>query len=318
VNFAPDDPPKLPTSADTLPAEGLASSPIHVGTAAPGCPAEQSPADASGQSGSASLFAAGYFPEGQYAEIVPAPLDDPSWSDVFVLVVLTVLSSIFLFGSLIAAVMSAKKWIYPHLVTVEIARMPLVAVCGEAAAYVLILASMYLLVTRVQRRPDFLAAIHWNWPSKPGRYLLAGFVLSVALQGLARLLPIPKGLPIDSFFQTPAEAWALSIFGLTFAPLLEELYFRGFLYPVLSRRVGVIAGVLLTALPFALLHGAQLGFAWGPVLVIFLVGTVLTAVRDRTDSVASGMLVHVAYNGTLLLLMFVATDGFRHLENFNQ
>jgi len=76
--------------------------------------------------------------------------------------------------------------------------------------------------------------------------------------------------------------------------------------------------VFVTALAFALLHGAQLMFAWGPVLVIFLVGTVLTMVRARTNSVAASVLIHMAYNGTIAVAMFVATSGFRHLEKLNQ
>jgi membrane protease YdiL (CAAX protease family) len=50
------------------------------------------------------------------------------------------------------------------------------------------------------------------------------------------------------------------------------------------------------------------------VLVIFLVGVVLTAVRAATKSVASSFLAHVGYNGTLMLLAAWATDGFRHME----
>jgi membrane protease YdiL (CAAX protease family) len=191
-------------------------------------------------------------------------------------------------------------------------------VTGQALSYLLVLAYMYILVTRERHRPDFLAAIHWNWPSQPAVYVLVGFGLSVALQLLASRLPIPKNLPIDTFFRTPAEAWALTIFGITFAPLLEELYFRGFLFPVLKRGIGLPAAVLITAIAFALLHGSQLMFSWGPVLVIFLVGMVLTMVRAKTNSVSAGLLIHVVYNGTLSALMFVATDGFRHLEKLNQ
>lgn len=251
-------------------------------------------------------------------ETGPASPQHPSWWDVFVLVVLTVLSVVLLVVSMVAAVLIAKKWIYPHLGANEIARMPLVLLSGQAAGYVLVLACMYVLVTRVQHGPDFLAAIDWNWPSNPGWYLFAGLLLSVALQGLAHLLPIPKNLPMDSMFRTPAEAWALSIFGTTLAPLMEEFFFRGFLYPVLNRRIGIPAAVLLTTVPFALLHGAQLGFSWGPVLVIFLVGFVLTMVRAKKNSVAASVLIHMAYNGTITVAMFAATDGFRHLEKINQ
>ena len=99
---------------------------------------------------------------------------------------------------------------------------------------------------------------------------------------------------------------------------MEELFFRAFLYPVLARGVGVTAAIFITGFAFALLHGSQLMYSWGPVLVIFLVGIVLTMVRARKDSVAASLIVHVSYNGTISALMFFATDGFRHLEKLNQ
>ncbi|MFI5113669.1 MAG: CPBP family intramembrane glutamic endopeptidase [Terriglobales bacterium] len=241
---------------------------------------------------------------------------DPAWDgwDILRLIFLTILC---LAVGILAALVVAKRWIYPVLGILEIARMPLVVVAGQAGGYLLVLLYMFLLVTRERRRPDFLAAIHWNWPSNAVPYLFAGFVLSLALQALAHLLPIPKNLPIDTFFRTPGEAWALTAFGITLAPLLEELFFRGFLYPVLERRLGLSAAVLLTAAGFALLHGSQLMFAWGPVLVIFLVGVVLTSVRAKRNSVAAGLLIHIAYNGTISVLMFIATDGFKHLEKLS-
>ena len=248
---------------------------------------------------------------------VPAP--DPAWNgwDVLRLTSLTIAA---LFVGVFAALLVARVGIYPHRGLGEIARIPLVIVAGQSLAYLLILGYMYFLVTRERRRPDFLAAIHWNWPARSvlAACLLGGAVLSVALQILAHFLPIPKELPIDSFFQTSAEAWALSILSVTLAPLMEELFFRGFLYPVLARSLGLPVAVFLTALGFAALHGMQLMFSWGPVLVIFLVGVVLTLVRAQTNSVSSGVLVHMAYNGTITAAMFAATDGFRHLEKLNQ
>jgi len=299
VTFPPDDQPKNPP----VPVWGRAPSPVQ---------AEQSSADAGGHSDSALALTAS---DGQPAELTPAP--DPAWNgwDILLLVFLSIVA---LFVGVLAVLLIARWWVYPHMAFGEIARIPLVVIAGQSLAYLLILAYMYVLVTRERRRPDFLAAIHWNWPSNIAVYVVVGVVLSLALQALAHLLPIPRELPIDNFLRTPADAWVLSILSVTLAPLMEELFFRGFLYPVLARRVGVLVGVLLTALGFALLHVAQLGFAWGPVLVIFLVGFVLTMVRARTNSVAAGVVIHMAYNGTITALMFVATDGFRHLEKLNK
>ena len=251
---------------------------------------------------------------------VPRDLEsprDPAWNALD-LVRLALLALVALFLGVFAVLLLARLWIYPHSSLGELSRIPLVVVAGQALSYLLILGYMYILVTRERHRPDFLAAMHWNWPAYPAFYVFVGVMLSVALQILASRLPIPKNLPIDTFFRTSAEAWALTIFGVTLAPLMEEFFFRGFLYPVLARGIGLPAAVLFTAVAFALLHGSQLMFSWGPVLVIFLVGMVLTVVRARTNSVSAGLLIHVAYNGTISALMFFATDGFRHLEKLNQ
>src|SRR4029077_20940 len=122
---------------------------------------------------------------------------------------------------------------------------PLVAVVGQGLAYLLILGFMFSIVKRMPGQ-DFWQAIRWNWPKNWVTYLIAGAALSFVLQGLAHFLPIPKELPMDRFFRTPAEALALSLFGISFAPLLEELFFRGFLYPVLVRRLGVPIAVVAT------------------------------------------------------------------------
>jgi hypothetical protein len=67
-----------------------------------------------------------------------------------------------------------------------------------------------------------------------------------------------------------------------------------------------------------LIHGAQLSFAWGPVLMISVVGIVLTTVRAIKKSVAASLIVHIAYNFTLTALTFVGTGGFRHLDRLTQ
>jgi membrane protease YdiL (CAAX protease family) len=245
-----------------------------------------------------------------------APSENPTWNgwDVIQIVLLTIVS-VFVFLSLVGV--AAQRLLYPRMPILEVMVYPLVAVLGQAFAYLLIFGFMVLVVKRASSQ-NFWLAIRWNWPKNWSTYLLAGVVLSFALQGLAHFLPIPKELPMDRFFRTPGEAWALSVFGVTFAPLLEELFFRGFLYPVLVRRFGIAIAVLATAAGFSLIHAPQLGHAWGPVLVIFIVGLAFTIARAVTKSVAAGLIMHMAYNGTLSILLFVGTDGFRHLERLNQ
>ena len=189
-----------------------------------------------------------------------------------------------------------------------------VAVGAQAAAYPFVLLGIFVMVrSRAQQR--FREAIHWNWPGFSAPFLfVSGIVLAVAIEALSRFLPIPKSLPVDSYFNDATSAYLMAAFGTTLAPLLEELVFRGMLYPLLRRPFGLIIAIAVTAAAFAAIHGAQLGYAWAPILSIFVVGVVFTVVRVRTDSVASSFVVHCGYNFSLFAMLWIASDHFRHLE----
>lgn len=241
--------------------------------------------------------------------------EDPPWTgwDVLLIAIFAVVS---IFALLLATTFAAHKFLYPWAPAVDVAQYPLVTIAAQLLGYGAILLFMIFLVTR--RGLPFWRSVRWNWPSNLLPYLLGGVALSLSLQAVAHWLPMPKELPMDRFFQTTRQAWVLAIFGTTLAPLMEELFFRGFLYPVLARRIGIGISVFATALAFSLIHAPQLGRAWGPVLVIFIVGLTLTITRVVSKSVAAGVVMHMAYNGTLSVLMFIATDRFHHLERLNQ
>jgi membrane protease YdiL (CAAX protease family) len=94
---------------------------------------------------------------------------------------------------------------------------------------------------------------------------------------------------------------------------MEELFFRGFMYPVVARRMGMAWGIVLTSLPFGLIHLPQYGWAWAAALVIVLVGVVCGVVRATTGSVGASFLVHVGFNGMQMIIAVVATHGFRQM-----
>jgi uncharacterized protein len=195
----------------------------------------------------------------------------------------------------------------------DLARNPRVVVPAQFSAYLVVVVYMMLLV-RSRGRP-FWPTIQWRWPqARWFGWVALGVALALIVQGLSVLLPIPKSLPIDRYFRDTGGAYMMAVFGLTFAPLVEELFFRGFLYPALARRLGVVVGVLITAALFAFIHTSQLANAWAPLLLLFIVGVVLSAVRARTNSVATTFLIHIGYNGMLFTLLYIASDHFRHLE----
>jgi len=107
--------------------------------------------------------------------------------------------------------------------------------------------------------------------------------------------------------------FAISVALFSVGALLWALAYLEFSV-ALAARTAVAVAIGVTAFLFALLHSAQLGNAWGPLVVLFVVGVVLTGVRAITKSVASSMLVHIGYNLTLFSLLFVASGHFHHLE----
>ena len=205
---------------------------------------------------------------------------------------------------------------------------------SEALGYLLVLlvaAPLFRLLW--QRR--FAVGVHWRGATARhafGRLAGLGLSCGIGIGLLGSALPMPKDPPIMAdMMHSPLGAWMMFVFGITGAPLFEELFFRGFLLPGflnafrwLVRKgdlsheayfwIGMPVSVLLTSLPFALLHAQQVAHAWAPVLLIGIVSLVLCVVRLRLDSLAASTVVHAAYNFTLFARILVQTGGFRHLD----
>lgn len=182
---------------------------------------------------------------------------------------------------------------------------------------------------------SFAKGISWNGAAvRRWVFPLAGIGVATGLliTLAGNFVPMPKAPPIlEDLTKSRAGAWFLMAFGVTLAPLTEELAFRGLLLPGLInvfrwlerqhsisesavRNVGIPVSIVLTSIPFALMHAQQVSDAWGPVLLIGCVSIVLCIVRLRTRSMASSVIVHAFYNLMLFTGLLIQTDGFRHLE----
>jgi membrane protease YdiL (CAAX protease family) len=241
----------------------------------------------------------------------PPPVENPVWNgwDVLLIAALTFVTMFVVQFT----VLFAASWLsHPHATLADLIQRPILLLLSQLLIYIAVFTCMKLLVEG-KYRVQLWQAVRWNWPRSEWKLLALGAGLLFALNILQNFLPVPKDTPFEHLFDRPLDAYLLSIIAVSLGPLMEELFFRGFLYPVLARRIGAVWAVLLTALPFGLIHLPQYGWAWAVGLVIFLVGVVCGAVRAATRSVAASFLVHVGYNGMQMLIAVVATQGFRHM-----
>jgi hypothetical protein len=80
----------------------------------------------------------------------------------------------------------------------------------------------------------------------------------------------------------------------------------------------LIFSTIITSIGFAMLHGAQLAHSFAPLAVLFAVSVVLCITRLRFHSLAASTVVHSMYNATIFVMLFIGTDGFRHLDKLGK
>lgn len=182
--------------------------------------------------------------------------------------------------------------------------------------HLLLFGYIYVLV-RVNYRQPFWEALKWNAGMRRGhvQFLFAGVLLALIVRFAPPLLPGREDFPLQKLFHSPEAAYAISIFAIVVAPFMEELIFRGVLFRFAENLAGARWAIAATAILFSGLHLPMYWGAWNHVLLIFLVGFTLSLARGWMGSVLPAYLIHLAYNSTVVVILFLETDRFRLLSH---
>jgi uncharacterized protein len=141
-------------------------------------------------------------------------------------------------------------------------------------------------------------------PKSIGRAAGISFAVVVGIyivSALVTLLPIEnpgdeQGLTPTAWEPKYAAAFAANcVLFCVIAPVVEELTFRGLGQSLLYEVMGRVPAILIVGVTFGVAHGLVEALT---VLVPFGIG--LAIIRDRTDSVYPGMVVHAVFNGLAL------------------
>jgi len=264
-----------------------------------------------------------------YAAVTPAPQANSSlpedlriswsWLHLLVFVVFGVASQIAI-GIVLIAYFSADR----HLTQKQLKQLfesdPRLIVGTNVLWFALIFLFLYVTLSVLRGLP-FWRTLGWkrlNASPAAGKgrswmYFFSGCGLAIFVAIASSRVKNVEHVPIQELFKSRTGAMLLMAMAVFVAPLVEETIFRGYLYPLFAKSLGVLPGILITGLLFGLMHGAQLGWSWGLVALLTLVGVIFTFVRARTGTVVASFLLHLGYNSMIAFTSIIATKGFTQM-----
>jgi membrane protease YdiL (CAAX protease family) len=192
---------------------------------------------------------------------------------------------------------------------------PFLLLALQSVFHALLLLTVYLFIV-VNHRLPFWHTLQWRAPTagRAVKFFLGGITLAVAIQMMPAVLPDRDDFPLTRLFTSPQAGYAIAAFAILIAPFMEELIFRGVLFAFFQHLVGDRFAVLATTALFAALHVPEYWGAWNHVLLILLVGLVFSAARSLTGSLAPSVILHLAYNASLMAGLYLQSHQFRQFQ----
>ena len=101
---------------------------------------------------------------------------------------------------------------------------------------------------------------------------------------------------------------ATALVAVATAPLIEEVIYRGVLYPAVEKVTGMAFAIVVVSLLFAGVHVWQYKDNVAVILVITLLSFTLTVARAVTGTMLPAFIIHLVFNGIQSVL--IVLGGF--------
>jgi membrane protease YdiL (CAAX protease family) len=232
-----------------------------------------------------------------------------TWSWLDLVLILLGSGAIFALGLLVFLLATGAGGFAPGELPQELSEPSIEQSLGLAALEALALAGgVYLLGLKRKGlgwRDIGLREISWRWVLIVTGITLVAIPASTLLTLLVLLvLNQPFENPQLDFLIPEGFSW-LSAIGMLLlggiaAPFGEELLFRGVLFRMVRARWGLWAGVLVSSLIFAALHG-HIAVA----VSAFVLGLLLALVYHYSGSLWAAVIVHALNNSARIVLLYI-------------
>ena len=187
------------------------------------------------------------------------------------------------------------------------------SVIGIVPAHLLTLYLAYLVVTEGGLR-SFWKTVRWEWPqgTTPMTAVLLSVLIAVVLYGLAWGLTTLWGgekTDLDRLIESSMYTRVATAFiAFTTAPLVEEVIYRGVIYPAIEKVMGMGFAIAVVSMLFAGVHVWQYRSNIAVIVVITLLSVILTVARAVTGKLLPSFVIHLVFNGVQSVL--IVLSGF--------
>jgi len=184
------------------------------------------------------------------------------------------------------------------------------SVLGVIPAHVLTFLICYLLVTGRRKYP-LGKTLGLSWPSSwsPLKGGLTCVLIAGALFGGGALITYyfpGEKTQLDMLIESSAGARIVTaLLAVVTAPVVEEMVYRGILYPAMANVFGSAFAIAIVSFLFAGVHYLQYQNNLAVVGVITLVSITLTAVRAYTRRLLPCLVVHLVFNGIQAVIILL-------------
>ena len=185
-------------------------------------------------------------------------------------------------------------------------------VTGMTLSYVIIISLLIYFISYKHRNKFKILGLHFK---KFFRNIFLGIVgyiaiipilalvvfIIMAISSYLKYTPEPQPL-LDALFieKNPFLFFYLLIIICFIGPLIEELFFRGFVYRALKERIGKAAAVMTSAVFFAWLHMTLIGFF--PILIL---GILLAYLYEKNGTLIPSITVHMIHNSVIVIFLYL-------------
>lgn len=171
-------------------------------------------------------------------------------------------------------------------------------------AHLLTLLLAWFVVTNFQNRPFFQTLGLKREKIKFSQVILLVISFNLLALLLSALIPENKENDFIKLVSSSKPALYLTAFlAITTAPLVEEVVYRGILYPAFERTLGISKAIVLVSLLFGLVHIPQYYPSGVTIFLIFALSVILTIIRAYTGNLFPCIIIHTLHNSVQASLL---------------